>query len=247
MNGSAQYHNKNNCFDYPSNIEKIRRLFNFDNKALKILDLGCGDGRLAHDLVKRGHDVYGLDSSEKALEIAKDYGIKTILGDLESKLPFTKNQFDMVLLLDTHEHLYDQESILKNIFDILKDDGKLIIAYPNHFDLRNRIEILMGKGIVHWAHRKYENAKAYSYAHVRFLLFEELKNLLEKNNFYTKKVQYNFLAGGIIPTRLTPAWFRKVLLNLLPQILTGKYIILADKEKGSIKEKIYLAKTPEGL
>jgi len=247
MNNSASYHKKNNCYDYASSLEKIERLYNFDEESLKIIDLGCGDGRLAGELVKKGHSVYGMDSSEDALRIAKNFGIKTILGGLESELPFTENEFDMILLLDTYEHLYDQETILKNIYKVLKPTGKLIIAYPNHFDLRNRIEMLFGKGIVHWAHRKYENAIAWSYAHVRFLLLKELEILLNQNNFYIKKIQYNFLAGGIIPTRFTPSFFRKYLLRAFPQLLTGKYVILVDKKKGAVEQKIYLPKTPDGL
>ncbi len=247
MGNSYIYHQKNNCFDYLSNIEKIKRLYDFKNKKLKIIDLGCGDGRLSGELVSMGHEVFGMDCSWEGVKNAEKQGVKSIVGDLEEKLPFNEGEFDMALLLDTHEHLYDQEKILKNIFRIIKEDGKVIIAYPNHFDLRNRLSMLLGKGIVHWAHRKYENAKSWSYSHVRFLLLKEFEELLNKNNFYIKKIQYNFLSGGIIPGRFTPSFVKKVLLMLFPQLLTGKYIVLADKNMGAIEEKIYLSKTPPGL
>jgi|ETNmetMinimDraft_26_1059896.scaffolds.fasta_scaffold47787_1 methionine biosynthesis protein MetW len=247
MSKSSQYHNLNNCYEYSSSLEKITRLFDFDCKKLKIIDLGCGDGRLSGELVKKGHDVYGIDAAEDAIHEAIKLGIKAVVGDLEKELPFSENEFDVVIFVDVYEHLYDQETILKNIHRILKPDGKLIIAYQNHFDLRNRFEILFGKGIVHWAHRQYDNAVAWSYAHVRFLLQKEFEQLLNKNGFYIKKIQYNYLAGGIIPTRFTPSFFRKFILKMFPQALTGKYTVLTDKNPGAIQQKIYLPKTPDGL
>ena len=247
MGKSSEYHNNTKCFEHPSSLEKIYRLFDFNVPKIKILDLGCGDGKIAEELIKKGHEVDGLDSSGYAVNEAKKKGINAVLGDVESTLPFAESSFDLVLLLDVLEHLYDQEVVLKNIYEVLKPGGQLIISYPNHFDLRNRLNILFGGGIIHWDHKKYENAKAWKYAHIRFLLFKELEELLRENKFYINKVQYNFMGGGIIPSRLTPKSFRKFLLRFFPQLFTGKYIISVSKEKTEKPEIIYLNKTVLGI
>ena len=107
--------------------------------------------------------------------------------------------------------------------------------------------MLLGRGIIHWAHRQYDNAIAWSYGHVRFLLLKELTQLLNNSGFYPKTIQFNFMSGGIIPRRITPAVFRKFLTKLMPQLLSGKYVLLADKKRGDIVKKIYLPATPIGM
>ncbi len=211
------------------------------------MDLGCGDGRLGKELVQKGHEVWGIDVNKIGLQQAFQNGLHILQADLEKPLPFAKESFDVVMLLDTLEHLVDQSQVLQEIGRVLKKEGQLIISYPNHFDLRNRLSMLAGHGIIHWAHRRYATLQAWSYGHLRFLLFKELEKLLQQNGFYPKVVQFNFMAGGIIPRRLTPPFFRRWLLTLWPQLFTGKYIILADRKPGQIKEKIFLAATPPGM
>lgn len=247
MNKTAQYHRKNICFDYPSSLKKIERVFDFDASKIRILDLGCGDGRLSAELIEKGHEVSGVDVSLEGIEAAQSKGINAVRADMEEKLPFPDSCFDAVLLLDTLEHLYDQEGIIREVHRVLKDDGKLIISYPNHFDFRNRLNMLFGGGMIHWSHKKYENVHAWSYGHIRFLLYGELAELLGTCGFYPKKIQFNFMAGGLIPRRLTPSFFRKIILKFWPRLLTGKYVILADKKKGEIQSKIYLPYTEKGM
>ena len=248
MSKSSRQHNQDNYYNYQFGLEKIKRVFDFQTQQdLKILDLGCGDGRLLEELKKIGHVVTGVDANQHAVEKTKQKNINAICADLEQTLPFEDQSFDIVLLLDTLEHLVDQQKILNEVNRILKSDGKLIISYPNHFDLRNRFRMLFGRGIIHWAHTKFENAKPWSYGHLRFLLYKELLELLKLTKFYPKKVQFNFMAGGIIPRRLTLPFCRKLMLKIWPQLLTGKYVVLADKQPGEIKQKIYLSSTPKNF
>lgn len=247
MNTSAQHHDKIPCFDHASSMNKINRIFDFSKESIKILDLGCGDGRLSKELVNLGHEVHGIDSSKAGLEIATQNGIKPIEADLEQRLPIENDSFDLVLLLDVLEHLHSQKEILTEIKRILKPEGHLIITYPNQFDLRNRLHMLFGGGIVHWDHKKYSNAKAWQYGHIRFLLYKELLELLDIVGLYPKKVQFNFMAGGLIPTKLTPEFLRKGLLKHFPQLFTGKYTVLASKKKCEIDNYIYISKTTKGM
>lgn len=247
MNNSATYHDSTTCYEYPSTLEKIKRVFDFNqDKKLSIVDLGCGDGRIMKELADLNHSVTGIDSSREGIKQVKKNGLTAIEADLERTLPIEDNSFDVALLLDTLEHLYDQSTILSEANRILKHDGKLIISFPNHFDIRNRFATLFGKGIIHWAHKKYENAIPWSYGHVRFLLFKQLNQLLELHGFYPEKAQFNFMAGGIVPTRFTPAFFRKALLKSWPQLFTGKYVVCYQKQKTKLNY-IYLPKTPHGM
>lgn len=247
MNKTAAYHENNICFDYPASLRKIEAVFDFDAPKLKILDLGCGDGRLSAELVKKGHEVWGVDVFPGGIESANKKGINAIQADIEAKLPFADSSFDLVLVLDTLEHLYDEEGVMREVYRILKKNGKIIISYPNQFDLRNRLNMLFGGGIIHWSHRKYKDVRAWKYGHIRFLLYKELEELLRVNGFYPKKVQFNFMAGGILPRRLIPPFIRKMMLKTFPQLLTGKYVVLADKEIGKVQNEIYISYTEPGM
>ena len=244
---TANQHKDINYYNYEFGLEKIKRVFDFEkNKNLKIIDLGCGDGRLLEELNKFGHDVAGVDINQKAITTLEQKNIKATQADLEKKLPLKNNQYDVVLLLDTLEHLVNQDGILKECNKILKPDGKLIISYPNHFDIRNRFRMLFGKGIIHWAHTQYKNAKPWQYGHIRFLLYKDLKKLLNLTGFYPKITQFNFMSGGVVPRRITPSFIRKGLLKIWPQLLTGKYVILAEKNETK-ENKIHMSSTPKNF
>src|SRR5690554_3332591 len=110
------------------------------NKALKIIDVGCGTGRHAIELSKRGYTVTGIDLSAsqlaKAREKAKqqDLQIDFLQHDARN-LPF-KQQFDVALMLceggfplmETDEMNYE---ILKNISQALKAKAKFIFTTLN--------------------------------------------------------------------------------------------------------------------
>lgn len=71
----------------------------------KVLDVGCGTGNLVKYLRRLGVDAYGIDVSEKAIELA-DSEVKPFLrvGDI-TKLPFEDESFDVVTTFDVLEHI----------------------------------------------------------------------------------------------------------------------------------------------
>lgn len=102
----------------------------FDRDVLRILDAGCGKGWLSDQLVSQGHYVYGIDSSETAIEICNahrqgDYSV-TCLSDFSSP-----ELFDAVLCMDVLFHILDDEEWLKsllNLASLLTADGILVVA-----------------------------------------------------------------------------------------------------------------------
>jgi len=120
-------------------VDFIEKEINYD-KSLKILDVGCGTGRHAIELTKRGYNITGVDLSEsmlkKAKEKAENLGLKInfIQGDAR-ELKFNK-EFDFVMMLceggfslmETDEMNY---MILKSATNALKDKGKFIFTTLN--------------------------------------------------------------------------------------------------------------------
>lgn len=103
------------------------------NPAL-ILDLGCGTGG-SFSLLRNFGVVVGLDNSWLALSHARKRDMKHLtLGDALS-LPFVDNSFDLVATLDVLEHLEDDRQALKEIWRVLKPEGKVVFTVPAFMSL----------------------------------------------------------------------------------------------------------------
>ena len=117
----------------------IEKEIGFD-KSKKILDVGCGTGRHAIELTKRGYTVVGVDLSEAQLRRAREKAeAKNLVIDFQRRdaraLPFN-GEFDVAIMLceggfslmETDEMNYE---ILKSATKSLKPSAKLIFTTPN--------------------------------------------------------------------------------------------------------------------
>ncbi|MFH1890288.1 MAG: methyltransferase domain-containing protein [Candidatus Kuenenbacteria bacterium] len=105
-------------------------LVNVKNK--KILDAGCGTGRLTVKLAKMGAQVSALDISPKILNILKlkNPEIKTMTADAE-RIPLGDNQFDYVTAAFLIVHLQDPVIFFNEAWRVLKTGGALIVTNIN--------------------------------------------------------------------------------------------------------------------
>lgn len=116
----------------------------------KVLDVGCGNGYTLYKLQKlcpQGR-CYGIDTSAESLRVAKYVNRNNLnkscvieWGDIY-KLPYEKNSFDVVVSLETIYFFDDIHKVLQNIYDLLVDNGYMILAYKyrnlnKHKMLRN--------------------------------------------------------------------------------------------------------------
>ncbi len=120
------------------------------NKAVKILDLGCGTGRHTIEMAKRGYNITGVDLSDsqlaRAREKASQNGLEINFLEQDARNLSFLNEFDLVImiceaafpLMETDEMNF---KILENATKSLKDHGKLIFTTLNGlFALCNSIE-----------------------------------------------------------------------------------------------------------
>jgi len=100
----------------------------------KIIDVGCGDGYITSQILKKFKEVAGEDISKEAIKIAKKKNPKiSLVVATCTNLPFSDNSFDTVVASETLEHVNynDGKMLLKEARRILKPQGKLIISTPN--------------------------------------------------------------------------------------------------------------------
>lgn len=106
----------------------------------KVLDFGCGNGRLVDFLEETELNYTGVDTSQKLLEIAqKKYPNKSFVQiKNEGKLPFENNEFDMIFAIAVFHHFTPKmvDNALAEMNRILKDDGILVLTIWNLWNVK---------------------------------------------------------------------------------------------------------------
>jgi ubiquinone/menaquinone biosynthesis C-methylase UbiE len=103
-----------------------------------VLDLGCGNGELVNEYLKKGYDAYGCDFKFKPGNhveslIAKGK-IKEVDGD-NYRLPFEDNMFDFVITDQVFEHVKDYSVTLAEIKRVLKPGGISLNFFPSRYQI----------------------------------------------------------------------------------------------------------------
>jgi methionine biosynthesis protein MetW len=110
----------------------------------RVLDLGCGDGALLNLLQReRGCSGYGVEIADGNVLQCIRHGVDVIQLNLDEGLAmFDDASFDVVLQIDTLQHLRNAEVMLRETARV----GRIgIVAFPNFAHWPNRISIARGR------------------------------------------------------------------------------------------------------
>ena len=121
---------------YKLELELVIRISEIKTpKLIKILDIGCGDGALFflfnREYNTNNYELYGVDSSEIALNIAKEKNPYAHFKTSDAyNLPFSDNTFDLIISSDVIEHLLYPEKMLAEMKRVGKVGSHVLIGTP---------------------------------------------------------------------------------------------------------------------
>ena len=127
-----------------SDLQIMRSLARLVPEGARVLDLGCGDGAMLELLAReRGCRGYGVELSDANVLACVQRGVEVIQLNLEEGLSmFGDQSFDVVLQIDTLQHLRNAETMLRETARV----GRLgIVAFPNFAHWPNRLSVLRGR------------------------------------------------------------------------------------------------------
>jgi len=104
------------------------REINKYKKSGKLLDVGCATG-LFIEKAEKFFDIYGVDVSKYAIDIAKKKKLKVSVLSSD-KLDFKNNFFDAITSFDVLEHVESLDNMLSEIRRVLKKDGVFVFVVP---------------------------------------------------------------------------------------------------------------------
>ena len=130
--------------------DDLKPLGKYTKDGFKILDLGCGSGRLYHLFEEfQGVEYVGVDQSEGQIEIAKEKFPELDFQVAEmTELPFEENEFDIIYCVATFHHLPDEKSRIKALDEmkrILKPGGHIIMTNWNLYSKGTQKLVEKGK------------------------------------------------------------------------------------------------------
>lgn len=167
-------------------IESIARLV---PDGSRVLDLGCGNGELlAHLIVHKHCTGYGVEIDDTKVLACLQRGVNVLQFNLEEGLSmFDDQSFDVVLQIDTLQHLRNAQTMLLETARV----GRVgVVAFPNFAHFPNRLNVLQGRMPV----TKRLPYQWYDTPNIRVGTFADFEVLAQQNGL-TLKDSYGFHNG----------------------------------------------------
>lgn len=98
-----------------------------------VLDVGCNIGECGAHLIKNGCIVYGVDVNPDFVKVAKSKGVFATVCPVE-KITFPDNFFDLCIISEVLEHIYNPEEAIAQLHRVLRPGGKLVGTVPVPYD-----------------------------------------------------------------------------------------------------------------
>ncbi|MGE0055677.1 MAG: class I SAM-dependent methyltransferase [Hyphomicrobium sp.] len=180
-----------NAYLWPVLRKRLETQFGSSGSGLRAFDLGSGNGATSNFLREFGFDVYGVDTSNSGVALARKFyprchfEVASVYDDLAGRY----GRFDVVVSLEVIEHLYDPRKFMARTYELLKPGSPCMISTPYHGYLKNLALAFSGKMDRHFT-------ALWDGGHIKFWSEKTLGHLLAESRF--ENIQFD-RAGRIAP------------------------------------------------
>lgn len=185
----------------------------FPDKSCSLLDIGCGGGFLTNALAEKGHQIFGIDLSEKSLGIAQQEDqTKTVCYRKANAyaLPFKKEHFNVVCAMDLLEHVEKPAKVIAQAARVLKPGGLFFFHTFN----RNWLSWLFALKGVEWF---IPNTPRHMHLYRLFIKPKELIVHLNQNAFSLSEI------SGLMP-KIDKEFFKSILTRKISPSFSFKAV-----------------------
>ncbi len=181
---------------------------------MRVLDVGCARGYLGKLIRERGNWVGGVEISHEAAGVARGNLDQVWSFDITASWPseLQSKSFDLVILSEVIEHVFDPLQLLQSIARSLKKGGSIIVTTPNFMTWTNRLRFLIGSF-------RYQEQGMFDFGHIRWFTYAYICQVLFESGFVITEERHI-----IFPGKLT------ALLRFLPSLFAWQFVVKAKKQ-----------------
>ena len=202
----------------------------FQNKKIKVLDLGCGDGinilglTQILDELKLEYTITGSDYNELRLKRVQERFDNVEVRQIDILNNEIAEQYDLILFNHVLEHIPEDILALENVSNILNDEGLLILGVPNEGCLIAQIRN-------HVLHRKVLKYTDHVHFYTLKTLSEKVTKLFDIKRVYREGffLPHDRLSYEVRKYR-TGRTFLSIMLKLFPSQSAGLILGLTKKD-----------------
>jgi len=202
MSFDDEYWKKNKGGIQQQHIQAFKLIEN--EKNLKLLDVGCGDGTFLQMLPEKWKTV-GIEKSQTAWYKCIKKGLNVYQGDI---LDGIDRKYDIITLLDVLEHTLEPEKMLKIV---RKNADYIILTVPNMAFIKDRIYALLGLIPSELREKK---------GHCQYITEKRIKQIIRDSGYEIINENHYYASG--LPKCL-PALFATMFCYKIKKVKVSKY------------------------